>query len=153
MNKKRFDIVLEVMSLVGMYSYCINSLIAVLYSFANLHPQAPVSIEKFAAQILLELNKINNSFNLYSSGGHAEDTELDFVLRIILALNSIITIIQGTVQTLFILECLRRYAYEDKPFMRKPARELITALLSNYDKIKNIHNHFSFVIYHKHLII
>ena len=37
--------------------------------------------------------------------------------------------IQGTIQTFFILECLRRYAYENSELARKPARELITALL------------------------
>ncbi len=44
-------------------------------------------------------------------------------------ISSFLSIIQGTLQTLFILECLRRYARDNGSFLHKPARELITALL------------------------
>ena len=49
--------------------------------------------------------------------------------EILASIAAILSIVQGTFQTLFILECLRRYAAHNAPFMRKPARELITALL------------------------
>lgn len=60
--------------------------------------------------------------------GHGGD-ENSLASEILAAIAAILSIVQGTFQTLFILECLRRYAAANSPFMRKPARELITALL------------------------
>ena len=59
----------------------------------------------------------------------SEKTATDIATEVLSTLDAILAIFQATVQTLFILECLRRYAAFDSPFMQKPARELITALL------------------------
>lgn len=68
-----------------------------------------------------------SSYALRAVESSAEDDDL--ASEILAAIAAILSIIQGTFQTLFILECLRRYAAATSPFMRKPARELITALL------------------------
>lgn len=74
-----------------------------------------------------DVSRSVDSFPRAGAGyGEPED---DLASEILAAVASILSIIQGTFQTLFILECLRRYAASNSPFMRKPARELITALL------------------------
>ena len=119
-----FDIVLEVVSLVGIYSYCINSLVAVIYNYFN-HQE----VSACSPQYYLDNFECTEAGHVKSAS--SENEPYLFVNEMLMVLNSLFSIIQGTLQTLFILECLRRYAFENKPFMKKPARELITALLSN----------------------
>lgn len=102
-----FDVVLELFSLGGVIAYSVNSLIAIFYEISNSHS-----------------NKTEAS--LHRSGDAEEASNLTNITP---AVAAILSIVQGSLQTLFILECLRRYAQLNSPFMRKPARELITALL------------------------
>ena len=96
-----FDVVLIVVSMFGIYVYSINSLIAVTYYQAE-------------------------TANMIQIDG--ESANLLNVLWLMINISSeILSIIQGTIQTFFILECLRRYNINYST--RKPCRELITALL------------------------
>lgn len=128
-----FDIVLEIFSLFGVYAYSINSLIALFYWFAN-HNTSATTLEnymdflthwgsnKYANVSQLEASRAGETT---SSTGHSSSALTDATATIA----AFLSLIQCTFQTLFILECLRRYAAENSPFIRKPARELITALL------------------------
>ncbi|CAF0798153.1 unnamed protein product [Brachionus calyciflorus] len=95
-----FDVVLEIFSLGGVFAYSVNNLIAIFYGFAN-----------------------KDQITRASGGGE------DLTKNITSAFAAILQILQSSLQTLLILECLRRYAERDKTFMKKPARELITLLL------------------------
>ena len=114
-----FDIVLEIFSLGGVYAFSVNSLIALFYEFAK---------SDHSTQDLID-------YVLYLTGhksapaGENYDMTSELGVNITAALASILSIVQGTIQTLFILECLRRYAFLNRALMLKPARELITALL------------------------
>ncbi len=57
------------------------------------------------------------------------ETAKDVGYNLLAAIAAVLSIVQATFQTLFILECLRRYAEVSSQFVNKPARELITALL------------------------
>lgn len=120
-----FDIVLELFSLCGIYAYCVNSLIAIFYSFAYSHKAKP-ELEYYYNYLPGNENFRLNEERSAAPSGHNEN---NLATNITAAIASILSIVQGTLQTLFILECLRRYAALNSPFMRKPARELITALL------------------------
>lgn len=95
-----FDVILEVLSLCGIYSFSCNQLIAIFSSSSH------------------------SSEAARSSGDHPDSSVLALS-----AISAVFSIIQGTLQTLFILMCLKRYAFNNKEFVDKPARELITALL------------------------
>lgn len=96
-----FDVVLEIFSLGGVFAYNINSFIAVFYGLA--HGETP------------------------SKASQSEDSDL--LNDITSLISASLQIIQSSVQTLLILECLRRYASENSSYARKPGRELITILL------------------------
>ena len=129
-----FDIVLEIMSLCGVYIFGINSLIAVSYEFSNDHLKMELPKENYL-EFLKEPAPANNNL-LYAAAvsgggvGGLDNNPIALVVQILATINSILSIIQATLQTWFILECLRRYAHGDKAYMRKPARDMITALLS-----------------------
>ena len=95
-----FDVALEIFSLFGVYAYSINSFIPV-YNFFML---------EYASSEPVVWDKAHTS-------------------NVAATVASLLSIVQSTCQTLFILECLRRYAQDNGAFIRKPARELITALL------------------------
>ena len=107
-----FDVVLEILSMFGIYAFCINSLIGIFYYY----------YEK--SQGKDEMFKIG-----YSAGGGDKNSPLNKSIPVLIIVSAFLSIIQGTIQTFFILECLRRYAYNKRELVRKPARELITALL------------------------
>ena len=119
-----FDIVLEIVSQCGVYFYSVNSLIALVYSFFPNESKYPT--EKTYQDFL-------NQYNLTSISSKSTEASKDDVTLVITnaiaAVAALISILQSTLQTLFILECLRRYAQNDIQFMQKPARELITTLL------------------------
>jgi hypothetical protein len=125
-----FDIVLEIVSLCGVYAFSVNSMLALFHSFIY----GDKINTSYDLKTFFSMKNIHNS-NLYSSGGggdsgnHSEENDLELVNRIMAACASFLSIIQATIQTLFILECLRRYAAFNSELMHKPARELITALL------------------------
>lgn len=118
-----FDIVLEVVSLCGVYVFNINALIAIIFDFLNSGDKKSLTDYK---EYMLD------SVNVYSSdpatNPHFEIESL--TIMIMSGFNAFMSVLQSTAQTFFILECLGRYAYANKPFLKKPARELITALLS-----------------------
>ncbi len=95
----------------GVYAFSINSLIALFYQFA------------------LGNSPDTDSFYIKSQTASNENRLLTTATNVTAAISSFLSIIQGTLQTLFILECLRRYARNNGAFLHKPARELITALL------------------------
>ncbi|RNA40606.1 histone-lysine N-methyltransferase 2D [Brachionus plicatilis] len=100
-----FDVVLEIFSLGGVFAYNINSLIAVFYDLT--HGRVP-----------------NEPY--LSKEAQPDD---DLTNNISLLISASLQLIQSSVQTLFILECLRRYASKNASYARKPGRELITVLL------------------------
>ena len=123
-----FDIVLEIFSLFGVYAFSINSLIALIYGFTNDYPIFElINFQDY----LSNLNNGNSHSFLESVKNTVNQTKssLQLANEILATFAAILSIVQGTLQTLFILECLRRYAAENRAFMIKPARELITALL------------------------
>jgi hypothetical protein len=135
-----FDIALEIFSLFGVYAFSINSLIAVFYSFFSKSPEkTPIyffeylGLDSLASSRSVDINEnalsVAGASGGGSGGGHGSGSQDGLAIEITAAIASILSIAQGTFQTLFILECLRRYALHNEPFMRKPARELITALL------------------------
>ena len=115
-----FDIVLEVVSLCGVYVFNINALIAIIFDFINAGDRKElVNYEEYL---------LGSSY----ASSTAPNFEIESLsIQIMSGFNALMSVIQSTVQTFFILECLGRYAYGNKPFLQKPARELITALLSN----------------------
>ncbi len=92
-----------------MYAFSINSLIALFYIFSN--------------------ENSDSNDHLKSGGSNGNYNEIITANNYSALISSFLSIIQGTLQTLFILECLRRYARDNRSFLHKPARELITALL------------------------
>jgi hypothetical protein len=118
-----FDIVLEIFSLFGVYAYSVNSLIALFYSFST-------NSNKIA-----ELEYYMDYLNHWDSSRVTDDhstehsSSNEIFADITACLVAVLSLVQGTFQTVLILECLRRYAVYDSPLMHKPARELITALL------------------------
>ena len=119
-----FDVALEILSMFGLYAFCINSLIAIFYYYYeenNMILEAPLTTTSKSDQ-----NMIN-----YASAGENEHSEgpLHESIPPLIITSAILSIIQSTIQTFFILECLKRYAYNKRELIRKPARELITALL------------------------
>ena len=110
-----FDVVLEILSMFGIYAFCINSLIGIFYYY------------------YLKNNENNGSAeviqNSYSASNGDTGSPLNKSIPVLIIVSAFLSIIQGTIQTFFILECLRRYAYNKRELVRKPARELITALL------------------------
>jgi hypothetical protein len=119
-----FDIGLEILSLCGVYAYSINSLLGIFYDLAKNHESEYYSVEDF---INFGFNETLNSHTIKSI--KSEDNILNEINKITEAIARILSLIQSSIQTFFILECLRRYAEKNKSFMRKPARELITSLL------------------------
>lgn len=109
-----FDIALEIFSIFGVYAYSINAIIAIMYELFG----SEFTEQEYYLDYLSSFGK--------KSGGSSTDKDTSF--NILAGVASVLQIIQSTSQTLFILECLRRYALYNSPFMRKPARELITAL-------------------------
>nr|QDF21448.1 histone-lysine N-methyltransferase 2D [Brachionus koreanus] len=103
-----FDVVLEIFSLGGVFAYNINSFIAVFYGLT--HGKEPDD----EPYILLK-------------AGQSDDSDL--TNNITLLFSALLQIIQSSIQTLLILECLRRYASDNSSYARKPGRELITILL------------------------
>jgi hypothetical protein len=91
------------------YAFSINSLIALFYIFSN--------------------ENSDSNDHLKSGGSNGNYNEIITANNYSALISSFLSIIQGTLQTLFILECLRRYARDNRSFLHKPARELITALL------------------------
>lgn len=124
-----FDVVLIIVGLCGVFSYNINSLIALSdfgTNYIKNNQKATSAISSVSSH-----GRSNN--NLYASGGNdAKDPSFTIVLTIVSILNAVIGMAQGTLQTAFILECLKRFAMENKQFFRKPARDLIIFLLSKY---------------------
>ena len=122
-----FDIVLEIFSLFGVYAFAINSLIALIYGFAVNYSKTEL---EYYEDYLDHLSSNHTQASFFRSTESNEKTSsIDLANQILAAFASILSIVQGTLQTMFILECLRRYAADNKSFMVKPARELITALL------------------------
>lgn len=108
-----FDVALEILSLCGVYAYSINSLIGIFSSFSPDTNESKVSIQQFIDNKNITRIIRSNS----QSTGVAVINVTDIIARLL-------SLLQSTFQTLFILECLRRYAYNTKPFMRKPVRAL-----------------------------
>jgi hypothetical protein len=107
-----FDVVLEILSMFGIYAFCINSLIGIFYNYYK------------------ENQGEDEGFKIaYSAGGGDKNNPLNKSIPVLIIVSAFLSIIQGTIQTFFILECLRRYANDERELIRKPARELITALL------------------------
>lgn len=102
-----FDVVLEIFSLGGVFAYNINSFIAVFYGLAHGTTANQPNIPR-ANQADENQDLTNNLTSLFSAS---------------------LQIIQSSIQTLLILECLRRYASNNASYARKPGRELITILL------------------------
>lgn len=109
-----FDVVLEVLSMVGIYAFGINSLVAIAYSSHDKQQESD------SQEHVLKMGAHTNE---YASEGEKEFIKTANILA------AVSSIIQSTVQTFFILECLRRYAYNKRELVQKPARQLITALL------------------------
>jgi hypothetical protein len=105
-----FDVVLEVLSMFGIYAFSINSLVAI---FNASHDRESLD------------NYSHGKSEVNSMSASTEDQ----TIRYVNVLSAVLSIIQGTIQTFFILECLRRYAHNKRELVNKPARELITALL------------------------
>ncbi len=104
-----FDIVLEVVSLGGVFIYCINSMIAVLYNLGVSNN------EKLPQNNYLDFLKPDMAkSNMYAAPSPSNGSSSFFDQRILSVINSVLSIVQCTVQTCFILECLRRYANENK---------------------------------------
>lgn len=103
-----FDVVLEIFSLGGVFAYNINSFIAVFYGLANGNAPNQSYILPKANQAEEYQDLTNNLTSLFSAS---------------------LQIIQSSIQTLLILECLRRYASNNSSYARKPGREMITILL------------------------
>jgi hypothetical protein len=102
---------LEIFSLFGVYAFSINSLIALFFIFSTSE------------------NSTTNDNYLKSGIPNGNNNGIVIANNYSALISSFLSIIQGTLQTLFILECLRRYARDNSSFLHKPARELITALL------------------------
>ena len=115
--KFKFDIGLEILSLCGVYAYSINSLIGIFYDF---------TVEKNNQDALLDINEFIYNYsqvrNLDSFviSQSKEDKRILSANEALEILARILAILQSTFQTIFILECLRRYADKNNPFMRKP---------------------------------
>ncbi len=114
-----FDIVLEIISLGGVFIFSINSLIAVLYSFGiaqvdNEKLQQESYLDFLTADLAAGGNRPKNMMFAAPSPVNSNISGVVLHVRILAVLNSILSIIQCTIQTCFILECLRRYANEDK---------------------------------------
>lgn len=127
-----FDVVLIIVGLCGVFSYNINSLIALSDFGTNLIYLKDNRNATSAISSMSSHGRSNN--NLYASDDNDADDDptLTIALKIVSILNAVIGMAQGTLQTAFILECLKRFAMENKQFFRKPARDLIILLLSKY---------------------
>jgi hypothetical protein len=110
----KFDIGLEILSLCGVYAYSINSLIGIFYDFAvkNNYQDELQDINQF-------IHNYSQVRNLVTTKSNEDKKQLSVNEALeILARN--LALLQSTFQTIFILECLRRYADKNNPFMRKP---------------------------------
>jgi hypothetical protein len=129
-----FDVVLEIVSLCGVYAYHICALIAIFYTYYKMATDKDLKdkpLQNYMDYIeQFKPSQVYNSIISSRAGGY-DDTSRSttILLNTISMIASILSLIQTTFQTLLILECLRRYAYSTAPFMNKPARELITVLL------------------------
>lgn len=108
-----FDVVLEIVSLCGIYAYSINCLLAILNTFSQDKKSQFVSIDDYFG-----------NFSSTARVSENNDHEVNDETRYIEISTRLLSLVQSTIQTLFILECLRRYANENKPFIRKPVRFL-----------------------------
>jgi hypothetical protein len=117
-----FDVVLEIVSLCGVYGFSVNSLIAIIYNFIFYKTE-------FESTSFVEFLSSNGS--LLEPGPNTRDSAsvTDLGSNFLAAMAAVLSIVQATFQTLFILECLRRYAEQAEGLIHKPGRELITALL------------------------
>lgn len=125
-----FDIGLEIVSMCGVYAYSINCIIALVYSLFDVSSkrEEQVDFAEFLTTPLVEfVNQGPNSSWIEAVGNKMSDREL--VSSILALISAVLSLVQGTLQTLFILECLRRYASQNSQLVHKPARELITTLL------------------------
>lgn len=105
-----FDVALEILSLCGIYAYSFNSLLAIISTLNSSESLPTVSIDDF-------ISSFNNNTSTESP---LNDEQPEAAFSYIEVANRIVSLVQSTIQTLFILECLRRYADQNKPFLRKP---------------------------------
>jgi hypothetical protein len=117
-----FDVVLEIVSLCGVYGFSVNSLIAIIYKIMLLKPDY---VKTDYAEYLVG----NQSMKSLAQADIENEAFRDVGNNLAAAIAAVLSIVQATLQTLFILECLRRYAEHSTQFVSKPAREIITALL------------------------
>ena len=123
---KTFDIALEIVSLCGIYSFSINTIISLSFWFYNKSgPIMPTNYQTF-------LTTFTNGTLLYHEEFSHGNDRITYSIFILAFLNAFLSIIQGTFQTLFIMECLKRFAHEIKTLIQKPGRELVTFLLSMF---------------------
>ena len=130
-----FDITLEIFSLFGVYAFNINSLIGILYSLADDNSivdklyDYKLYVESFLVTDYLNRSEILDSAEINAhvtrSGMPGDDNPASDAIAVAVC---IVSIVQSTLQTLFILECLGRFA-KNKQFVTKPGRELIVLLL------------------------
>ena len=122
-----FDVVLIIVGLCGIISYNVNTLIS-LCDLGENHILSEDMINDIKDKLEEESSHIFRASDGKSDQTFDQDKEI--AIKVMSILNAIIGVVQGTLQTAFILECLRRFALNNKQFFRKPGRDLIIFLLS-----------------------
>ena len=102
-----------------MYAYSINSLIGIFYDFIvkNNNPDALYELD--INEFIHNYSQVINLDSIVISRSKEDERKLS-VNEALEIIARTLAILQSTFQTIFILECLRRYADKNNPFMRKP---------------------------------